>query len=136
METALADLKRRIGFTPDQEIKPRDALDERSYFAFLEIIDSLDGLLFAVLVDMGDHDATSIRNHRDEQAGLVSADIDDLEIDADGRERLQVLADRISGLSEQLYVQLQCQIWLVEQIIRYATLYFVLRHPRAASGRH
>ena len=40
------------------------------------------------------------------------------------------MADRVARLSPQLYVQLQCQIVLIEQIIRYATLSYVQRHLR------
>ena len=129
MQAALAALKRRAGVSPGQEIKLHKLPHEDSYFTFLADIDSLDGLLFAVLIDMGDHDAASVKKHRHEQAALIAANVVKMEKNT-GRRGLQRLADRVSRLSPQLYVQMQCQIVLIEQIIRYGTLYYVQRHPQ------
>ena len=129
MESALVALKRRIGASSGQEIKLHKLPHERSYFSFLSDIGSLDGLLFAILIDMGDHNAPSITRHRDQQSKLISAGVANLEKDS-GRRRLQRLAAKISELSPQLYAQLQCQIVLIEQVVRYGTLYYAQRHPQ------
>ena len=77
---------------------------------------------------MGDHDVDSLKLHRDEQAEQIAVGISKTEGDAD-RRGLKRLADQVAGLSPQLYVQLQCQIVLIDEIIRHASLYYVQRHP-------
>ena len=47
-----------------------------------------------------------------------------------GRAAWQRLADQVAGLSEQLYVQLRCQVELINTTARLASLYLVQRHPR------
>ena len=47
-----------------------------------------------------------------------------------GRKGVRRLADQVLDLSPQLYVQLQCQVMLVDTVIRSALLYFVQRHPK------
>ena len=78
---------------------------------------------------MGNHDAASIAVHRDAQSRLIAANVARMEMSA-GRRALQLLADRVSKLPVQLYVQLQCQIVLIEQIVRYSTLYYAQREPQ------
>ena len=129
MEQALINLKHRAGVPLRQELKLRGRVDEDSYFAFLTDINRLDGLLFAVMIDMGDHDVPSIKTHRDEQARRISANVAKMDREA-GRMGLQRLAEQVAGLPPQLYVQLQCQIVLFDHIIRYGSLYYVQRHPK------
>ena len=129
MDAALVALKRRTRAPQGQEIKLSQLSDENSYFTFLSDINKLDGLLFAVLVDMGDHDTASVTKHRDEQAELINANVVKMKMGAE-REELQSLAERVYVLSPQLYVQLQCQIVLIEQIIRWGIFYYVSRHPK------
>ena len=129
MDAALTALKHRSGASRGEEIKLKNLPDETSYFTFLADLDAIDGLLFAVLVDMGDHDVDSLKLHRDEQAvQQIAVGISKTEGDAD-RRGLKRLADQVAGLSPQLYVQLQCQIVLIDEIIRHASLYYVQRHP-------
>ena len=129
LEAAVSRLKRSSGILPGEEIKGRELSSETAYFEFLSALGDVNGILFAVLVDMGDHEAASLTAHRDAQSNLIAANVGKMERNA-GRRGLQRLADRVSRLPVQLYVQLQCQIVLIEQVVRYATLYYVQREPQ------
>ena len=129
LEAALTGLKRSVGIPPREEIKGRQRSSETAYFEFLSELGAVDGVLFAVLVDMGDHEAASVAEHREAQSRLIAANVGKMERSA-GRRALQRLAARVSRLPVQLYVQLQCQIVLIEQIVRYATLYYAQRQPQ------
>ena len=126
---ALDALKREIRVHRNREVKLRD-LCEGTYFRFLARLRRLDGVLYTVMIDMAANDEATIKAHQRDQAERIVKHIDKMKYKA-GRQGLRGLADQIHDLSPQLYVQLQCQLILVDAIIRSATLYFVQRDPKA-----
>ena len=130
MEAALANLKRSVHASAGVEIKLRDLPDEKLYFSFLNELGPVGGLLVAVVIDMGDHNINSLKTHRDEQAAGIAVNVPRMETDP-GQRVLQQSADQVARLSTPLYVQLKCQVLLIQQVVQYATLYYVQRHPES-----
>lgn len=78
---------------------------------------------------MATNDITATRRHQRDQAANIVKHVDKM-LHETGRAALHQLSDQVTGLSAQLYVQLQCQVELVDTIARSASLYFVQRHPK------
>jgi len=128
-EKALTILKSKA--TPSAkrhgEIKLRD-VSERDYFQFLTRLGNLAGVLFAVVTDAGRNNLADIGFHQKEQAAKIRANIPRM-IYEEGKQAVGLLADQLEALSPQLYVQLQCQVNMIFDIIGRALLYFVQRDP-------
>ena len=129
MFAALGALKREAGRPRGLELKLRD-IDEIAYFRFLSALAQIEGVLFAVLTDMATNDVRAIQHHQRDQAKHIVKHTDKM-LHENGRAALKRLADQVLELPAQLYVQLQCQLVLVDSIARSASLYFVQRHPKA-----
>ena len=128
MSAALATLKCETPWPQSRELKLRD-IGEATYFRFLARLARLDGVLFAVLTDMATNDITATQRHQSDQAASIVKHVDKM-LHETGRAALHQLSDQVNGLSTQLYVQLQCQVELVDTIARSASLYFVQRYPK------
>ena len=127
----LASLKRSVGAPANSEIKLR-AIDERKLFVFLKQLSQLSGALFAVATDAGLNQPSEVRIHQTAQAVGITEHIDKMLHQA-AKDGIQALADRMSSLPQQLYVQLQCQVRLLDLVVRNGVLYFVQRTPRCLS---
>ncbi|MYD97909.1 MAG: DUF3800 domain-containing protein [Gammaproteobacteria bacterium] len=125
----LGKLKRDIGATRKDEVKLRQ-LCEDAYLRFLGDLSCLGGVLYVTLIDMGANDESTIKEHQRNQAAGIVEHIDKMKYKG-GRLGVRRLADQVLELPPQLYVQLQCQVILVDTVIRSALLYFVQRHPKA-----
>ena len=129
MKEALTTLHHATGIQQTKEIKLRD-MSETAYFDFLVHLSELHGVLFAVATDAGLNHTVDILKHRDEQAAKITNHIDGMR-HKNGRRALRVLSDQVRNLAPQLYIQLQCQVILIAAVLRYGTLYFVQRFPKA-----
>lgn len=127
MRQALADLQIAAGARQPREIKLRD-ISEKDYFDFLSRLSQLHGILFTVATDAGLNSVAHIERHRNMQAKKITKHIDIMRYET-GRQALKNLSDRVRNLSPQLYIQLKCQVILIESVINYGTLYFVQRFP-------
>lgn len=103
-------------------------LSESQYVWFLTELRKLDGLVFAVAVDVGLHHPKAVIQHRDGQADKVVEHRDKM-IHESARRGLDDLASEIRALPAQLYTQLICQLELFHKVLTRAPLYFVQRHP-------
>lgn len=128
MDAALTALKRETRRPRHSELKLRNVA-EASYFRFLTRLAQLDGVLFAILTDMATNDVANTQNHQRNQAAGIVKHVDQMLYEG-GRVGLQRLANQVVSLPPQLYVQLQCQVALVDMILRSALPYFVQRHPK------
>lgn len=106
---------------------------EDQYIWFLRELVKLDGLAFAVAVDVGLHRREQVEIHRDMQATKVIEHQNKM-IHESGRRAVLDLSKQIQSLPAQLYTQLVCQVVLFQQIIASSTLYFVQRHPSALAN--
>ncbi|MCY4389197.1 MAG: DUF3800 domain-containing protein [Desulfurellaceae bacterium] len=127
MRQALVDLQISAGARPPNEIKLRD-ISERDYFDFLSHLNQLHGILFTVATDAGLNSVAHIGKHRNIQATEITRHIDVMRYEA-GRQAVKNLSDRVRNLPPQLYIQLKCQVILIQSVIHSGTLYFVQRFP-------
>ena len=125
---ALTELQTAAGVRQPREVKLRE-VDERSYFDFLARVNELHGILFAVATDAGRYNVADIEKHRNTQASEVVRHLNIMRYES-GRQALKLLSHRIRGLSPQLYIQLKCQVVLMDFAIKCGTLYFVQRFPK------
>lgn len=123
----LFDLKATTGSSQTQEIKLRH-VNENDYMDFLQHLSQCQGILFAVATDAGKINIKWIMTHRNHQATEIVKHIDVMRYES-GKVALRNLAARVQCLSPQLYIQLNCQVILIDSIIRYGVLYFVQRLP-------
>jgi hypothetical protein len=108
-------------------------LSEDQYVWFLTELRKLEGLAFAVAVDVGLHRPEEVARHRDVQAHKVVEHRDKM-IHESARRGLDDLSNQIRSLPTQLYTQLVCQLELFHKILTRAPLYFVQRHPPALAN--
>lgn len=103
-------------------------LTEDQYIWFLSELRKLQGVAFAVAVDVGLHRRERIEYHRDMQAAKVIEHRNTMLYET-GRQSVTNLSQQIKSLPSQLYTQLVCQVFLFHRIITQGTLYFAQRHP-------
>ena len=125
---ALTELQTAAGVRQPREIKLRE-VDEQNYFDFLARVNESHGILFAVATDAGRYKLADIEKHRDTQASEVMRHLNVMRYES-GQQALKLLSRRVHELSPQLYIQLKCQVVLMDFAIRCGTLYFVQRFPK------
>lgn len=125
----LSSLKRSAGASVNSEIKLKH-LTEQQFFDFLRLLSRLSGALYAVATDAGLNQPAAIEKHKAEQAAKIVAHKDKM-LYQTARDGLQALSERVASLAPQLYVQLHCQVNLIEAVIKDGVLYFVQRTPRS-----
>lgn len=122
-------LKIDVGAPPNTEVKLKN-LSEPTYFGFLEGLGALEGVLYAVATDAGVNQSTFVIEHQKVQAEKIVEHKGKMRYQT-ACEGLQDLSSRVASLAPQLYVQLQCQVDLIANIISSGILYFVQRRPRS-----
>lgn len=129
LRTLLTPLKISAGKTYTDEVK-LGQLKEQDYFRFLEALGKLDVTVYSVATDMSLLTENEIVHHRNEQAARVLTHIDTMKYE-EGRQGLRQLSNETAALSPQLYMQLICQVSLVQQVIDRGTFYHVQRTPKS-----
>lgn len=124
---ALKKLKKSSGATEHQEIKLKN-VSENDYFRFIADLTKLGGVLFAVVTDSHINDNATVIQHRKIQADKIRENELRM-IYESGKKVITIMANEIDSLSPQLYVQLQCQVVLISDILHRAILYYVQRDP-------
>ena len=122
-------MKRTAGMPISTEVKLKH-IDEAGYIRLLEGLSALEGVLYAVATDAGLNHPEAIAEHQRVQAEKIVEHKDKMLHQA-ARDGLQDLADRIVALAPQLYIQLQCQLDLVANLLLTGVLYFVQRRPKS-----
>ena len=110
----LSSLKRSAGASVNSEIKLKN-LTERQFFEFLKQLSRLSGALYAVATDAGLNQPAEVEKNQAEQAENVVVHKDKMHHQT-VRDGLQALSERVASLAPQLYVQLLCQVNLIEAI--------------------
>lgn len=126
-KSVLATLKNSVGYSKTKEIKLND-LTELQYQAFLRELQKLPGCMFGAATDAGLNQAALVIEHRDNQAVNIRNNVPRMLYES-GKRSVEQLASDLASLSPQLYVQLQCQVRLVDDVLRRGMLYFVQRDP-------
>jgi hypothetical protein len=125
---ALKALRIASGGTPFHEVK-LNRVDEAAYRVFLDRLNRKDVLLFATATDAGLNTIDRVVQHRSVQVSKIRENISRMRFEG-GRLGLQNLAAEIEGLSPQLYVQLVCQVRLIEDVLRRSINYYAQRRPQ------
>lgn len=105
-------------------------LSEARYIRFLRDLSRLNGLAFAVAVDVSLHSEAAVVAHRDAQADKVIEHREKL-IHAQARDSLTALSESIRALPVQLYTQLQCQVELFHTVLARSPVYYSQHWPEA-----
>jgi Protein of unknown function (DUF3800) len=123
----LAKLKKACGVSVTKEIKLNE-ITEKYYEVFLYRLGKLSGCLFAIAIDSGQNPKDTILAH---QADLVAETRDKIRIMIyeSGKRSVEKLAHDIDSLSPQLYVQMRCQVTLINDILHRGLIYYVQRDP-------
>ena len=127
MQRAVTALQLAAGARQRCEIKLRE-VKEGDYFNFLDHLSQLHGILFAVATDAGLYGIAQIEEHREIEAQEIVRHVHLMRHET-GRQELRNLSDCVRNLSPQLYIQLKCQVVLIDTVIRDGTLYYVQRFP-------
>ncbi|WP_445371615.1 DUF3800 domain-containing protein [Methylomonas sp. HW2-6] len=121
-------LKRTVGAPHNVEVK-LNQLTELQYFDFLSRLGALQGVLFSVATDAGLNEIAEITGHQKGQVEKITEHQDKM-LHQTARERIQALSEKVAALAPQLYIQLQCQVCLLDNVVRNGVLYFVQRQPK------
>lgn len=124
----LSNLKAKSGFSDDSEVKLKN-ISEDNYFHFLTKLSRLNGILFSVATDASCNSAANIESHKTTQVSNILVN-KPLMKHEEGKKYIQTLADQLSSLPPQLYVQLTCQVKLIYDIVNRGITYFVQRFPK------
>lgn len=132
MRELLRRFKVSSGHKATDEVKLKN-VSEKQYCYFLEELLELKGVAFCVATDSGLNTDETLAEH---QRGQVEAVLKNKEkmIHEAGKQSVQSYADKIAGVSPQLYVQLRCQIVLINIVINRAINYFAARYPKTLSN--
>lgn len=125
----LTRLKRDVGVSSSDEIKLKNVPEDK-YFEFLGKLIGLNGIMHAVATDAGINDHNAVVHHQKEQVKKITKHKPVMKY-PEGKQAVQSLADQVSGLSPQLYVQMICQVLLLAEVVLGGVLYFVQRFPRS-----
>lgn len=127
---ALNIAKASVGKYHDTEVKLHDFADhEKVYFEFLEDLGQLDGVLIATATDSSLNTPNLVASHQASQVAKIQESVDKM-LHEGGRIGTALMASQVAGLSPQLYVQLTCQIKLMNNVLNTAVNYFAQRHPQ------
>lgn len=123
----LAKLKKACGVSVTKEIKLNE-ITEKYYGVFLYRLGKLSGCLFAIAIDSGQNPKDTILAHQADQVSMIRERIR-IMIYESGKRSVEKLASDIELLSPQLYVQMRCQVTLINDILHRGLVYYVQRDP-------
>jgi hypothetical protein len=118
---------RRIHGAYNGEVKLQQ-LGESGYKHFLDELAEVDVAVFATATDSGLNAPALVEAHRAAQVEDIRSNIPRMKFEG-GRTAMKLLADQVQSLPNQLYVQLVCQVNLLDDVVRRAINYYVQRHP-------
>ena len=128
LEAIVSALKRTVGVFQGREAKLND-IPENIYLRLLSDLSKLNVCLFCVATDSGLNLVDRVIQHRDIQSAEIVRHIEKMRYQ-EGKDATQYLADQIGNLSAQLYAQLACQVFLLEDIVRRAINFYAQRSPQ------
>jgi hypothetical protein len=128
MSEGLKQLRIASGGLPSHEVK-LNQVDEAAYLDLLSNLDREDVLLFATATDAGLNTSQRVSQHQSMQVASIRENLPLMRYEG-GRIGLKILADELEGLSGQLYVQLVCQVRLIDDLLRRSINYYTQRRPQ------
>jgi len=132
LKKAVGSLKTKLGKDSNSELKLYQ-IPEKNYFEFLQEVEATDILVHTVATDAGRNPRQVIIDHRGIQAAKILENVPRM-IHKEGRESVRSAAAQIEQLSPQLYLQLVCQIQLMNYVVGTSINYFVQSNPECLSS--
>lgn len=127
LEGAITKLKKASNSLNNQEIKLNE-IAETQYADFLGELGNLNCVLFCTATDAGLNTLSNVQEHQRAQAAKVLEHIDKMQHEG-GRKGLEIIAEQITRLPPQLYVQLLCQIELMYEVVSRVITYYAQYFP-------
>lgn len=128
LSNALKALRAVSGGLPLEEVK-LNQVEESAFLAFLSQLGRQDLLLFATATDSGLNTTQRVAHHQSVQVAKIRENIPRMRYEG-GRLGVQLLADELESLSGQLYVQLVCQVHLIDDVLRRSINFYAQRRPQ------
>lgn len=125
----LNNLKQECKSKFESEVKLKN-IEENLYFAFLQYLGELEGVLFCTATDAGCNGVDDVKKHQVWQAESVLEYIGKMKYEG-GRRSLRYLSEQLQRIPPQLYAQLSCQVDLIFATISRMIPYFAQRNPSA-----
>lgn len=119
-------LRARHGAYKDEVKLPQ--LGEAGYMRLLDELAKIDVALFATATDSGLNSPDLVASHRAAHVASIRDNVPRMKNEG-GRRGVQLLAEQIDSLPDQLYVQLVCQVGLLDDVVRRAINFWVQRRP-------
>lgn len=114
---------------PFSERKAND-LSEPQLLNIFDRLAQLDAMAVGVAIDMGGATKSEISNHKARQADKIQQSSKAVTSEI-GKANIIEKADTIRALSNQLYVQMVCQLVLLAEVLHNSTLYYSQHEPIA-----
>lgn len=130
---AVANFKSENGCAPTEELKLGKLKDEMSYFRLLGKLSRMNCTLYGVATDAHLNTPKAVALHKEGAAGAILTNKEKMHYE-EGRTLIQNTADLLQGLSDQLYIQLFCQIELMELVLRQSLIYYPQSCPITLSA--
>ena len=125
----LANLKRTYNIQKNDEIK-LNQISENDYINFLKDLNTLESILLCVATDSGLNSEHLVKQHKKILSARLRKNINEMKYET-GKAGAKSLTDKVENLSDQLYIQLRCQILLMESFVHSGINYFVQRNPNS-----
>lgn len=130
IERLVSDLRAKYGGGAEVKIS---ALPEPALIQFLDRLRNLNGLLFAVAMDVSLHRREYVVEHQKGQVEKILKNAPMMRY-PEGRAAVEMVAQEVEALPLQLYTQLMCQLHLFHAVLRVGPVYFVQRYPGTLSA--
>jgi hypothetical protein len=122
-------LKKNSGYSINDEVK-LGSVEEGTYLEFLEHLNKLEGVVFCSATDAGLNTLKALKFQKEKQAKEILCNKDKM-IDERGKDNIELFAQQVVNLADQLYLQLHCQIYLIQDLITLGIPYFIQRKPNS-----
>lgn len=129
-EAALQQFKIENGFPITEELKLGKVADELSYFRLLNRLAQLDCTMYGLATNAHLNTPEAARRHKIQAAQQMVKHIDRM-VHQSMKDSILNLSKQVLGLSDQLYIQLTCQIKLLHYIVSQAVTYYVQISPES-----
>lgn len=127
----ILNLKNRLKVKKNTEIKIHQ-ISEDVFITFLKELNTLNGVFFATATDSYLNKPHLVKEHKSKIYENIKSNIPIMKYE-EGKEATNQLAEKVNGISNQLYIQLHCQVQLILSFINRGIAYYVQRNPYSLS---
>ena len=132
IDASLKRLKLKLAQSPTSEVK-LNQIDEQTLADFLRELSRTQSLLFCTATDAGINTNEVISAHKAAQVRKIREGIPRMRY-PEGRQGVEILANQVECVSNQLYVQLVCQVNLLYEVLSRSINYYAQRIPGTLSA--